>query len=110
MECVCAIAVVGLLSAVILPLTSAAIKSMRVSDAIRTAAADASAQNVSVETKKSDLVHTETMYVTVNYNDIAGMRAESAFMFTKTNSENADMDVQVTYYDLKYGKEEVDAN
>ena len=109
MECVCAIAVVGLLSAIILPLTAASIKSMRVSDALRTAAQDASSKNASVTTNKNDKSTSESIYVTVNYKDVPGVsHVESAFVFTKTNSTNNDYKVSVTYYDLKYGKETED--
>lgn len=109
MECVCAIAVVGLLSAIILPLTAASIRSMRVSDALRSAAQDASAKNASVTTNKNDTNTSQTMYVTVNYANVTGVsHVESAFVFTKTNSDNDDYAVSVTYYDLKYGKETED--
>ena len=116
MECVCAIAVVGLLSAIILPLTVSAMRSMRVSDAIRTSAATASANNAIVATDKKHTnmdkydngVH--TMYVTINYTsgNVSDMHAESAFLFTYNKSQNSDLDVKVVYYDLKNGMEEED--
>ncbi len=106
MECVCAIAVVGLLSAVILPLTASAIRSMRASDTLRTVAASASAKNASVTTDKNN--NSETLYVTINYKNLSGMKAESAFMFTKTSASEDYYNVSVTYYDLKYGKETED--
>ena len=114
MECVCAIAVVGLLSAVIMPLTFAAINSMAASDALRTVATEASANNVTGNNAK-----TETLYVTITYVDDSSdpnttiknkdMHAESSFVFTKTNSANDTYHVEVEYYDLKYGKEGLDA-
>ena len=113
MECVCAIAVVGIISAIILPLTAGAIRSMRVSDGLRTAAAGASAKNASVTTDKNDKNTSETMYVTIDYTgSVSGLKAESAFVFTKTTDSVVVTDdgkfkdeVVVTYYDLKYGKE-----
>jgi len=124
MECVCAIAVVGLLSAIILPLTASAIRSMRVSDAIRTKAAEASSRNATIKTdtkaaklddKKKDALSEyttyRTMYVTISYSTagLNDMRAESAFVFTESNTKDKDLGVSVTYYDLKYGKETEDA-
>ena len=115
MECVCAIAVVGLLSAVIMPLTFSAVKSMAASDALRKAASEASANNATATNAKS-----ETLYVTITYVDDASdpnttiknkdMHAESAFVFTKTDSSNGTYQVEVEYYDLKYGKETQDAD
>ena len=109
MECVCAIAVVGLLSALILPLTAEAMRSMRTSDALRTAASDASYQNATKKTSSSNGNY-ETMYVTIKYTNVQGMQAESAFSFTKSEITNGTEKVKVTYYDLKYGKEERDAS
>lgn len=110
MECVCAIAVVGLLSAVILPLTASSMKSLRASDALRAVASEAAAENASITTDKTDKTHTESMYVTIAYttDKLTDMRAESAFVFTKTSASDTDLKVSVTYYDLKYGKETED--
>ena len=126
MECVCAIAVVGLLSAIILPLTFSAVNSMNASNALRTTAAKASAQNA---TQKTDISKTAvpeadktnnnktpggyntytTLYVTIDYNkSLSGMRAESAFIFTENCSKDQDNKVSVVYYDLKNGMEEKD--
>ena len=126
MECVCAIAVVGLLSAIILPLTFSAVSSMNASNALRTAASVASAKNATVKTDISKTAISEldkesnketpngydtytTMYVTINYSTLDGMRAESAFIFTENCSKDQDNKVSVVYYDLKNGMEEKDA-
>ena len=112
MECVCAIAVVGLLSSIILPLTATAMKAVQTSDALRVVAAEAAAKNASVTTDKNDTDTSQTMYVTVDYGTIydgskyTALHAESAFVFTKTSSSDENYLVSVTYYDLKYGKEE----
>lgn len=111
MECVCAIAVVGLLSSIILPLTATAMKAVQTSDALRVAASDASAKNASVTTDKNDTSTSQTMYVTVDYGTLFDghesrqLHAESAFVFTKSTSSNESYEVEVTYYDLKYGME-----
>ena len=125
MECVCAIAVVGLLSAIILPLTFSAVNSMNASNALRNTAAKASAQNA---TQKTDLSKTAvpeenktdnnktpsgydtytTLYVTINYTSLSGMHAESAFIFTENCIKDQDNKVSVVYYDLKNGMEEKD--
>ena len=110
MECVCAIAIVGLLSALILPLTSAAIKSMKVSDSLREAAAQASYKNATTKTVTSgNNKNVETIFVTVDYSrSISGLSAESAFVFTKSEATGED-EIKIVYYDLKYGKETEDA-
>ena len=109
MECVCAIAVVALLSALILPLTAAAIKSMRTSDSLRQAAVDASKKNATTQTYLTgSKKNVETVYVTVAYTNVSGLSAESAFVFTKSEATGSD-DVKVTYYDMKYHKETEDA-
>ena len=112
MECVCAIAIVGLLSALLLPLTSSAIISMRASDSLRKASMEAANQNATtatVVTGKNRNV--ETMYVTVEFSSLGGsaakVKSESAFIFTKSEA-TGNYDVKVTYFDLKYGKETVD--
>lgn len=110
MECVCAIAIVGLLAALLLPLTSSAIISMRASDSLRKAAMDAAknnATNATVLSGSDKNVH--TMYVTVHIYGYSGnqTKSESAFVFT-TSTATGKYDVQVTYYDLKYGNEDKD--
>ncbi len=110
MECVCAIAVVGILSALIMPLTFSAIKAMAASDALRSAASTASANNATGTSTQA-----EQLYVTITYVDDSSdpnttiknkdMHAESSFTFTKTSSVNDTYKVEVEYYDLKYGKE-----
>jgi len=104
MECVCALAVVGIVSAVLLPLLSTSMASFKFSDSIRDTASTASSVNATKVTETKDET---TLYVTIDYNNI-NASAESAFLFTKS-SATGDYDVQVTYYDLKYGKEEKDA-
>lgn len=126
MECVCAIAVVGLLTSIILPLTAMAMKSMTTANSLRVAAANAAAANATTATDTSKKALTQdqknnlndrptgydtykTLYVTINYSTITGMHAESAFVFTENCSRDKSQAVSVTYYDLKYGKEEKDA-
>ena len=105
MECVCAIAIVGMLSAVILPLTSSAIVSMRASDSLRQAAMDAAKQNATTATVTSgNKKNVETMYVKI---DAWYFSSESAFVFTKSEATGG-YDIKVTYYDLKYGNETID--
>ena len=114
MECVCAIALVGILSAMILPLTGSGIKSMKNSDALRRTATAASAKNATKATYTSGSnKNVKTMYVTVKY-DAAGLTGssriwgqESAFVFT-VSTELGDDDIKVTYYDLKNGFEQKD--
>ena len=111
MECVCAIAIVGLLSALLLPLTSSAIVSMRASDSLRKAAMDAAQKNATTATVLSGSgKNVQTLYVNVDIDGANGarmVRSESAFVFTKSEATGG-YDVKVTYYDLKYGKETVD--
>ena len=116
MECVCAIAIVGILSAMILPLTANAIASMRASDSMRTRASEASAKNATVATvtdPNSGNYNVKTMYVTVKFDGNITSTAgdwgqESAFSFTESSSIDTKNDVKITYYDLKYGKETED--
>ena len=121
MECVCAIAIVGLLSAVLLPLTSSAIVSMKTSNELRRAAEAAAYSDATTATVVNGKnKNVETMYVTVTIseprkkeqtdNDPAPdviATTESAFAFLKSQ-ETGEYNVQVTYYDLKYGKETAD--
>ncbi len=104
MECVCAIALVGLISAMILPLTNSAMQSLRASDSLRKTASEAASKNATVKTSSTNK-NQKTLYVTVSYNVGTTMQAESAFVFTSSNAQDSDMGVSVTYYDLKYGKE-----
>jgi len=110
MECVCAIAIVGLLAALLLPLTSSAIISMRASDSLRKASMDAAYQNATSATVFSGTgKNVHTMYVKVNiygYNALSSS-SESAFVFTESQATGK-YEVQVTYYDLKHGNEEKD--
>ena len=116
MECICAIAIVGLLSAVILPLTSSAILSMRASDSLRTKASEASAKNATTKTvTDGNNKNVKTMYVNVKYDDefhitstTGSWGQESAFVFTQSEAKDEKYDVQIDYYDLKYGMETVD--
>ena len=110
MECVCAIAIVGLLAAVLLPLTSSAIISMRASDSLRKASMEAAKQNATTATVLTgDGKNVQTLYVSVHIYGFNGLatRAESAFVFTKSEA-TGNYDVKVTYYDLKYGNEMAD--
>ena len=112
MECVCAIAIVAVISALILPLTAGAIKSVRAAESLRTVANNA-AKNMAEN--KTDKNHTEKMYVKVDYNVtqnndevkelVKGLKAQSVFVFTKASAQDTDYQVDVTYYELKYGKE-----
>ena len=114
-ECVCAIAIVSIISALILPLTAGAIKSVRAAESLRTVANNA-AQNLSENTTDKD--HKQKMYVKVDYNVtqtndeikemVKGLGAQSVFVFSKASAQDSDYQVQVTYYELKYGKEEED--
>ena len=111
MECVCAIAIVGLLSALLLPLTSSAMMSMRTSDSLRKASMDASTKNATTATYTSGTnKNVERMFVNVEYFNESGytmVQNEAAFVFTKSEVTGA-YDVKVTYYDLKNGKETAD--
>ena len=104
-ECVCALAVVGLFSALMLPLLSTAMSSFRVSDSIRKTASSAAKNNATLKTdsNQSSGSHQTTLYVTVEYSGINAY-AESAFVFTESKATGG-YDVVVTYYDLKYGNE-----
>lgn len=115
MECVCAIAIVSIISALILPLTAGAIKSVRAAESLRTQANNA-AKNLS-ETK-TDKDHKQKMYVKVDYNVsqnnedvkslVKNLGAQSVFVFSKASAQDTQYQVEVTYYELKYGKEEED--
>lgn len=107
MECVCAIAVVGIISAMLLPLTAGAIRSFRATQSLRETAAAASAKNA---TKKTDGTNNKQkkLYVTVSYSIYPRMEAESSFVFSESTSSDSDYNVSVTYYDLKYGFETKD--
>lgn len=113
MECVCALALVGLISTAILPLTSSALQSLRTSNSIRSTASSATDVNATRQTSKEN-GNQKTMYVTVSYtvkdgNKTGSLEAESAFVFTESTATSGDnTNVTVTYYDLKYGKETED--
>ena len=108
MECVCALAVVGLISALLLPLTASAVISMRASDSLRKASMEAANKDATASTVFSGTgKNIETMYVTVEIDGANGARmvkSESAFVFTRSEA-TGNYDVKVTYYDLKYGNE-----
>ena len=107
MECVCAIAVVGLISAMLLPLVNSALSSFKASQSLRDKAAEASYNNATQKTSDSNKNKT-TFYVTIDYG--TGVPKESAFVFTRSESStDSDYNTQVTYYDLKYGMEGVQA-
>ena len=111
MECVCAIAIVSLISAIVLPLTSGAIKSFRAADSMRKVASAASYKNATqasgITDPDTNVKNTKTLYVTISFTN-PSMQAESAFSFTQSTSTDSKYDVAVTYYDLKYGREEED--
>lgn len=126
MECVCAIAVVGLLTAFILPLTAMAIQSMNAATSLHTMAEKSASANATTATDTSQKALTQTqkdnltdrptgydtyktLYITINYPSLSGMRAESAFVFTENCTRDKSTGVSVTYYDLKYGNEGKDA-
>ena len=99
MEVVVALAVVGIISAMILPLASAAIRSFAAAKALRTTATQAEKENaIGTNNEK------ETLYVTITLTNAQGgtRSATSRFKFTKSTATDAKYDVQVEYYELKY--------
>ena len=99
MEVVVALAVVGIISAMILPLASAAIRSFAAANALRTTATKAETENA-IGTSNTK----ETLYVTVTYTGTLGgsRAATSRFKFTKSTAKDDKYDVLVEYYELKY--------
>ena len=105
MEVVIAIAVVGIISAMILPLASAAMQSFKAANALRTTAATAEADNA-VKTNNPK----ETIYVKITLmnlrkadtNQPYDRTSEMRYSFTKTTATDSTYDIVVTYYELKY--------
>ena len=102
MEVVIALAVVGIISAMILPLVSSAMTSFSAANSLRKTAVQVGEKNA-----KGDASNALTdMYVTIHL-DTTGRasNAESKFKFTKSSANESKYDVTVTYYELKYGDE-----
>ena len=101
MEVVVALAVVGIIAAMILPLTASALTSFSAADSLRKTATSAEDKNATGTSNT-----TADMYVTIHLDtDGNGANAESRFKFTKAESKDSKYDVTVTYYELKYGDE-----
>ena len=104
MEVVVALAVVGIISAIILPLLATAVRSFTAAEKLRTTAATASKSNATanVADDKKD-----TLYVTVQFEGTQQtMKAMGeGYKFTKTEAKDKQYDVVVTYYELKSGDE-----
>ena len=102
MEVVIALAVVGLISAMLLPLLSSAIKSFSAANSLRNTSVSAETNNTTGTSNS-----TVDMYVTIHLDTDAsgGSTAESKFKFTKSTASESKYAVTVTYYELKYGNE-----
>ena len=103
MEVVVALAVVGIIAALILPLVSSAITSFSAANSLRNTAVSAEKKNTMGDSGNA----LTDMYVTVQL-DVNGGRAlvaESRFKFTKSTASESKYDVTVTYYELKNGNE-----
>lgn len=102
MEVVLALAVVGMITAMILPLVSGAIRSFALANSLRTTATKAEKSNATGGSANS----TADVYVTVRLSTKSGTEtAESRYKFTKSSASDSKYDVQVTYYELKKGDE-----
>ncbi|MCR4726136.1 MAG: type II secretion system GspH family protein [Clostridia bacterium] len=102
MEVVIALAVVGLICALILPLTSSAMASFNAAQEMRNVASTANkematskyATDSSSEKRKKDL------YVTVRFDELA-IKSESKLKFSQTGASESKYGSTVTYYDLE---------
>ena len=99
MEVVVALAIVGIVSSMILPLTTGAMASFRASQSLRDTAASASQKMSTTQHKNNDSSLAQTLYVTISYNDIDVKNTESKLIFYKSTAKG-DYDVNVTYYEL----------
>ena len=102
MEVVVALAVVGIIAAMLLPLISSAMQSFSAAASLkRTATAAEKANATSTSNTLTD------MYITIHLDtNGGGSNAESRFKFTKSTASESKYDVTVTYYELKKGDEE----
>jgi len=111
MECVCAITVVAMISALVIPLMADASRSFRKIESLRKMAGEASYKSATTATtvnaSNPDADNTEKLYVIIRYNDlnVNNTGVDSSFNFTKTEVTD-DNSQKVTYYELKNGKEE----
>ncbi|MBP5404720.1 MAG: type II secretion system protein [Clostridia bacterium] len=102
MEVVIALAVVGMITALILPLVSGAIRSFALAKSLRTTATSAEKANATGSSSNT----LEDIYVTVRLSTSGGTEtAESRYKFTRSSASDGKYDVQVTYYELKKGDE-----
>jgi len=102
MEVVVALAVVGIIAAMILPLVSSAMKSFSAANSLRNTAIAAEKKNTTGDSSNSF----SDMYVTIQLDTYGGATvAESRFKFTKSTASESKYDVTVTYYELKKGDE-----
>ena len=108
MECVCAIAVVGLMSALILPLISTSLNAFKSAQSLREVAAEAANKNATNKTVTGKNGNTKVFYVEIDYTSLDNTYATSAFMFTESKASDSASKTEVTYYDLKYGMETKD--
>ncbi len=107
MEVVVALAVVGLMCSLVLPLTASAMNSFNAAQKMREVASGASKKMANEGygvsgSKKAQ----ETLYVTIEYSSLK-VKTESKLNFSsiKNNADNSgnknSYDIQITYYDLE---------
>lgn len=102
MEVVVALAVVGIIAALILPLVSSAITSFSAANSLRNTAVSAEKKNAMGDSSNK----LNDVYVTVQLDTYGrSLVAESRFKFTSSSASESKYDVTVTYYELKNGNE-----
>jgi len=102
MEVVIALAVVGLICALVLPLTSSAMASFNAAQEMRDVATTANKEMATSKfsTDSSTEKNKKTMYVTVRFDELA-IKTESKLRFSETGASESKYGSAVTYYDLE---------
>lgn len=99
MEVVIALAVVGLICSLILPLTASAINSFNAAQQMRNVANAATKKMAT--TKYGDSGKDKvTLYITVTFPTL-GVKSESKFKFSGSTEKESTYGSQVTYYELE---------
>jgi len=100
MEAVLAIAIVGIIAAIVMPLLSNAINTFKAASALQKTASDTEYKNATANNDLTDI------YVTVKLDtNGGGEKAESRFKFSQATTQDGKYDIEITYYELKKGDE-----
>ena len=99
MEVVIALAVVGLICALVLPLTASAMSSFNAAQEMRSIATNATSKMSTVK-YGADGKSKKTMYVTVKFESL-GIKTENKMKFSQTDASDSKYGSKVTYYDLE---------